>query len=142
MAELVWGDALQNAQGDRRRLERGGGWGRGSRNGCGSKLKRRGYAGFGPCFHLPGQPIFGTVFLSHCQIHSLGAFWLCAPGLGPANPSTLELKRHAICILHIQCRTPFEVRDAYGLDAKVELSAAGMIYCDVLIAEQFSHFPN
>ena len=23
-------------------------------NGCGSKLNRRGYAGFGPCFHLPG----------------------------------------------------------------------------------------
>ena len=22
--------------------------------GCGSKLNRRGYAGFGPCFHLPG----------------------------------------------------------------------------------------
>ena len=28
-------------------------------SGCGSKLNRRGYAGFGPCFHLPGQPIFG-----------------------------------------------------------------------------------
>ena len=23
-------------------------------NGCGSKLHRRGYAGVGPCFHLPG----------------------------------------------------------------------------------------
>ena len=29
--------------------------------GCGSKLNRRGYAGFGPCFHLPGfhlVPVF------------------------------------------------------------------------------------
>ena len=32
--------------------------------GCGSKLNRRGYAGFGPCFHLPGFH-FGTGFLSH-----------------------------------------------------------------------------
>ena len=24
------------------------------RNGCGSKLNSRAYAGFGPCFHLPG----------------------------------------------------------------------------------------
>ena len=31
---------------------------------CGSKLNRRGYAGFGPCFHLPGFH-FGTGFLSH-----------------------------------------------------------------------------
>ena len=31
----------------------------------GSKLSRKGYAGFGPCFHLPGFH-FGTVFfLSH-----------------------------------------------------------------------------
>ena len=26
-------------------------------NGCGSKLNRRGYAGFGTCFHLPGSSI-------------------------------------------------------------------------------------
>ena len=31
---------------------------------CGSKLNRRGYAGFGPHFHLPGFH-FGTEFLSH-----------------------------------------------------------------------------
>ena len=37
------------------------------RNGRGSKLNRRGYAGFGPCFHLPGFQ-FGTGFLSHIQI--------------------------------------------------------------------------
>ena len=36
-------------------------------NGCGSKLNRRGYAGFGPCFHLPGFHV-GTGFLSHCRI--------------------------------------------------------------------------
>ena len=30
-------------------------------DGCGSKLTRRGYAGFGPCFHLPGFH-FGTGF--------------------------------------------------------------------------------
>ena len=32
------------------------------RSGCGSKLNSRGYAGFGPCFHLPGFH-FGYVFL-------------------------------------------------------------------------------
>ena len=30
--------------------------------GCGSKLNRRGYAGFGPCFHLPGQAILEFLF--------------------------------------------------------------------------------
>ena len=37
--------------------------------GCGSKLKTRGYAGFGPCFHLPGFH-FGTGFLSQPFEHS------------------------------------------------------------------------
>ena len=37
-----------------------------TQNGCGSKLSRRGYAGFGPCFHFPGFHL-GTVFLSHSQ---------------------------------------------------------------------------
>ena len=38
--------------------------------GCGSKLNdRRGYAGFGPCFHLPGFH-FGTGFLSHSHLAS------------------------------------------------------------------------
>ena len=32
------------------------------RYGCGSKLNRRGYAGFGPCFHLPGQPVLEIRF--------------------------------------------------------------------------------
>ena len=32
--------------------------------GCGSKSNRRGYAGFGPCFHLPGFH-FGTRFVGH-----------------------------------------------------------------------------
>ena len=32
--------------------------------GCGSKSNSRGYAGFGPCFHLPGFH-FGTSFWSH-----------------------------------------------------------------------------
>ena len=35
--------------------------------GCGSKFTRRGYAGFGPCFHLPGFH-FGTGFLSHSHL--------------------------------------------------------------------------
>ena len=35
--------------------------------GSGSKLNRRGYAGFGPCFYLPGFH-FGTGFLSHSHI--------------------------------------------------------------------------
>ena len=44
-------------------------------HGCGSKLNRRGYAGFGPCFHLPGQPILGTGFLSHSQIGFFLGVW-------------------------------------------------------------------
>ena len=35
--------------------------------GCGLKLNRRRYAGFGPCFHLPGFH-FDTGFLSHSHI--------------------------------------------------------------------------
>ena len=35
--------------------------------GCGSKFNRRGYADFGPCFHLPGFH-FGTGFLSHSHM--------------------------------------------------------------------------
>ena len=38
---------------------------------CGSKF-RRGYAGFGPCFHLPGFHL-GYIFLSHGHIAS----WMC-----------------------------------------------------------------
>ena len=38
-----------------------------SQYGCGSKLNRRGYAGFGPCFHAPRFD-FGTGFLSHSHI--------------------------------------------------------------------------
>ena len=36
-------------------------------HGCGSKLHRRGYAGFGPSFRLPGFH-FGTGVLSHGHI--------------------------------------------------------------------------
>ena len=36
--------------------------------GCGSKLNRRGYEGFGPCFHLPAQPILVPFFFSHSHI--------------------------------------------------------------------------
>ena len=39
----------------------------GLRNGFGSKSNRRGYAGFGPCFHLPGFH-FGTGCLSNSQM--------------------------------------------------------------------------
>ena len=35
--------------------------------GCGSQLNRRGYAGFGPWFHLPGFH-FCTGFLSHSHL--------------------------------------------------------------------------
>ena len=43
-------------------------------NGCGSKLNRRGKAGFGPCFHLPGFH-FGADFLSDCRMLSIGTHW-------------------------------------------------------------------
>ena len=39
-------------------------------NGCGSKLNRRGYAGFGPCFHLPGQPILEFQFFEPQPNHT------------------------------------------------------------------------
>ena len=39
--------------------------------GCGSKLKRRGYAGFGPCFPLPGQPILEFRFSEFATANSL-----------------------------------------------------------------------
>ena len=42
-------------------------WGGQVPHGCGSKLYRRGYAGVGPCFHLPGFH-FGTGFLSHSHM--------------------------------------------------------------------------
>ena len=35
--------------------------------GCGSKSNRRGYTGFGPCFHFPGFH-FGTGLLSHSYL--------------------------------------------------------------------------
>ena len=37
-------------------------------DGSGSTSKSWGCAGFGPCFHLPGQPIWNSGFLSHSQI--------------------------------------------------------------------------
>ena len=37
--------------------------------GCGSKLNRRGYAGVGPCFHLPGFH-FGAGCFSHRHIYT------------------------------------------------------------------------
>ena len=33
------------------------------------KLNRKGYAGFGLCFHLPGQPILEFRFLSHSHVY-------------------------------------------------------------------------
>ena len=60
--------------------------------GCGSKLNRRGYAGFGPCFHLPGFH-FGTGFLSHSQLvgHLIGTF------MRPSSIWVLtHLRRHVL----------------------------------------------
>ena len=37
-------------------------------NGYGSTSNRPRIAGFGPCFHSPGHPIFGYLFLTHRQI--------------------------------------------------------------------------
>ena len=42
--------------------------------GCGSNLSRRAYTGFGPCFHLPGQPILEFRFFfshSHMAVHEV-----------------------------------------------------------------------
>ena len=60
MAPLLQMDQQGRTQRSKRRL-----W----TSGCGSKLNRRGYAGFGPCFHLPGFHV-GTVFLSHSQVRN------------------------------------------------------------------------
>ena len=40
-------------------------------NGCGSEINRRGNAGFGPCFHLPGFH-FGYLFVTYSQRFSCG----------------------------------------------------------------------
>ena len=37
-------------------------------SGHGSTLHHQGTAGFGPCFHLPGQPIFGYICLTHSHM--------------------------------------------------------------------------
>ena len=58
------------------------------RCGCGSKLTRRGYAGFGPCFHLPGFH-FGTGFLSHGHAARVPTTRTRAL-LGGGNPHALE----------------------------------------------------
>ena len=51
---------------------------------CGSKLIRRGYAGFGPRFHLPGFH-FGTGVLSHSHIAS------CTHCSTPPSKATPEI---------------------------------------------------
>ena len=38
-------------------------------HGCGSKLNRRGYAGFGPCFHLTRVPLWYRFFEPQPYIH-------------------------------------------------------------------------
>ena len=57
---------------------------------CGSKLNRRGYAGFSLWFHLPGFH-FGTMFLSRSQV------WLIHPfGVSDSAPCLVLPKQQAI----------------------------------------------
>ena len=69
--------------------------------GCGSKLNRRGYAGVGPCFHLPGFH-FGTGFLEQpyvipgplidTQLEASKAKPFVAPAGTPAGPMPLRAR--------------------------------------------------
>ena len=55
--------------------------------GCGSKLQRRGYAGFGPCFHLPGYQ--GSILVLFFEPQSLPSqSWDNSPASTPL-PGTL-----------------------------------------------------
>ena len=62
---------------------------------CGSKFNRRGYAGFGPRFHLPGFH-FGTGFLSHSQMVS----HLCLEFKSSSSAGTFSLAafEFSICL--------------------------------------------
>ena len=55
----------------------------GDLGGRGSKLNRRGYAGVGPCFHVPGFH-FGTGFLSHSQMRLVVSLFTKPRGNGIA----------------------------------------------------------
>ena len=71
--------------------------------GFASKLNRRGYAGFGPCFHLPGP--FWYMFLSHSQfanyrmalkiarLHQKKNTDNCSPGCPFPSPHTAHRQR-------------------------------------------------
>ena len=54
-------------------------------NGCGSNLNRRGYAGVGPGFHLPGQAILVPFFA-----WMLGLFTFCQLGFPYQNTKSLK----------------------------------------------------
>ena len=59
--------------------------------GCGSKLSRRGYAGFLPCFHFIGVP-FWYRFLSHCHMSkysTLKTFFASKGGIAKASVQNL-----------------------------------------------------
>ena len=65
--------------------------------GCGSKLNRRGYADFGPCFHFPGFH-FGTGFWSHSHLSSQRKSVRPARVPGGAPPFSSEMaRRGALC---------------------------------------------
>ena len=60
--------------------------------GYGSKLKSRGYAGFGPCFHFPGFH-FGIGFLSHTHLLCRVAHDLLSGPKSPDGPMGPESPR-------------------------------------------------
>ena len=58
---------------------------------CGSKLSRRGYAGFGPCFHFPGFHL-GTGFLSHSHVSPFFGPPMHTPGTSNGEPRPIQLR--------------------------------------------------
>ena len=71
--------------------------------GCGSKLNRRGYAGFGPCFHLPGFH-FGTGFLSHSHFTILlprTPWWFFRQTTALGNPGYWHLLLSGAILLQV-----------------------------------------
>ena len=80
--------------------------------GCGSKLARRGYAGFGPCFHLPGFH-FGTGLVSRGQLFQLRFDDAPAFLFGPQNVCIVHAEPRESCMIRTDTRNAFRCCTAH-----------------------------
>ena len=81
--------------------------------GCGSRIKSSCYAGFGPCFHLPGQPIWEYRFFEPDPNYCSGFTHLRARSSGklpkPTNPRVPSKKDDTPVLrglFGLPCRSP------------------------------------